>query len=223
MSFSTKKLVPFIYAIPLLMCLIALNQIRMAKRQHLDPWKGGGFGMFASNVSTGSRVLVCIGIDKNGQEVRLLPEFQKLDTEKWSKDFEVELKANPTLEKLEKIANALLKKNYLKKLDTEKWSKDFEVELKANPTLEKLEKIANALLKKNYLKKLNQEKQTSAEMLGWDIREAIYIPLREDNLKLDNDVMYSFSTVKTAIYEIRYNSNENTVKFFELIKYHAMK
>ena len=185
MSFSTKKLVPFIYAIPLLMCLIALNQIRMAKRQHLDPWKGGGFGMFASNVSTGSRVLVCIGIDKNGQEVRLLPDFQKLDTEKWSKDF--------------------------------------EVELKANPTLEKLEKIANALLKKNYLKKLNQEKQTSAEMLGWDIREAIYIPLREDNLKLDNDVMYSFSTVKTAIYEIRYNSNENTVKFFELIKYHAMK
>ena len=170
---------------PMLMSLIALNQIRMAKSQHLDPWKGGGFGMFASNVSTGSRVLVCIGIDENGQEVRLLPEFQKLDTEKWSKDF--------------------------------------EVELKANPTLEKLEKIANALLKKKYLKKLNQEKQTAAEVLGWDIREAIYIPLRKDNLKLDNDVMYSFSTVKTAIFEIRYNSNENSVKFFELIKYYAIK
>jgi len=170
---------------PILMCLIALNQIRMAKNYHLSPWNGGGFGMFSTNVTTGSRILVCIGVDDRGNEVRLFPEFQKLDTEKWSKDY--------------------------------------ELELKANPSLDKLQKIANAMLNKNYLQKLNQEKQNVGEFMGWLVNESIYIPLREDKLKLKDEKLHSFNTVKTAIYELRYNSKDNSVKYFELLKYQASK
>jgi len=170
---------------PILMGLIAVNQIRMAKNHHLSQWNGGGFGMFASNVSTDSRVLVCIGIDEMGSEVRLLPEFQKLDTETWSNDF--------------------------------------GLELKAKPSLEKLQKIANALLVKNYVEKLNLEKNSAANLLGWRNNETIYVPLRNDKLKLDGEKLHSFSTVKTAIYERRYSANENSVQFFELMKYQASK
>ena len=170
---------------PLLMGLIAVNQIRMAKNHHLSQWNGGGFGMFASNVSTDSRVLVCIGVNEMGNEVRLSPDFGKLDSEKWSKD-------------------------YMK-------------ELQADPTLDKLEKITRAMLSKNYVEKLNLEKQTAAEFLGWLVNESIYVPLRKDDLKLANDKMHSFETIKASIYERRYNANDNSVQFFELLNYQASK
>jgi hypothetical protein len=170
---------------PILMGLIAVNQIRMAKNYHLSPWIGGGFGMFSTNATPDSRILVCTGVDDSGNEVRLLPDFGKLDTEKWSKDY--------------------------------------EIELKANPSLDKLQKIANALLNKNYLQKLNQEKQTVAEFIGWLVNESIYVPLRKDDLKLANEKMHSFETIKASIYERRYNANDNSVQFFELLNYQASK
>ena len=54
--------------------------------------------MFASNVFNGLKSIgVLLVIDEMGSEVRLLPEFQKLDTETWSNDFGLELKAKPSL------------------------------------------------------------------------------------------------------------------------------
>lgn len=38
-----------------LLIIIALNQIRLAKTSSLSPWWGGGFGMFSSTDSRGTR------------------------------------------------------------------------------------------------------------------------------------------------------------------------
>ena len=40
-----------------LLVVVGLNQLRLARTDHLSPWSGGGFGMFASDDSPGSRHL----------------------------------------------------------------------------------------------------------------------------------------------------------------------
>ena len=42
---------------PLLLVAVALNQLRLSATESLSPWSGGGFGMFASTDSPGSRHL----------------------------------------------------------------------------------------------------------------------------------------------------------------------
>lgn len=42
---------------PLLLVTVALNQFRLVSSESLSPWSGGGFGMFASADSPGSRHL----------------------------------------------------------------------------------------------------------------------------------------------------------------------
>lgn len=42
---------------PLLLVVVALNQFRLFATESLSPWSGGGFGMFASTDSPGSRHL----------------------------------------------------------------------------------------------------------------------------------------------------------------------
>ena len=37
------------YVSPLLLCLIAVAQLRLTRTESLTPWKGGGFGMFSTN------------------------------------------------------------------------------------------------------------------------------------------------------------------------------
>jgi hypothetical protein len=52
-SFYLKK---FLCYLPIfLLIIIALNQIRLAKTSSLSPWWGGGFGMFSSTDSRGTR------------------------------------------------------------------------------------------------------------------------------------------------------------------------
>jgi hypothetical protein len=44
---SWRELAPLAPAI--LLCIIAVAQLRLTRTEHLTPWKGGGFGMFSTN------------------------------------------------------------------------------------------------------------------------------------------------------------------------------
>lgn len=53
-----------------LLIVVALNQLRLVQSDHLSPWSGGGFGMFASVDSPGSRHLhIFLENDSVRQEV----------------------------------------------------------------------------------------------------------------------------------------------------------
>jgi hypothetical protein len=52
----THHLKKYLCYLPIfLLVIIALNQIRLAKTSSLSPWWGGGFGMFSSTDSRGTR------------------------------------------------------------------------------------------------------------------------------------------------------------------------
>jgi len=163
------------------MCLVAINQIRMVKSNHLAPWCGGGFGMFSSNTSPESRAVVCFGYDESGQKHRILLDLDQLDSVKWPKNF--------------------------------------LYELHSNPSEEMLKKIAKALLQKNFVKRLNFKKHSAGLVLGWKIDEPIYTPIKNDLFKLQNESVFTFNTIETAVYELNYNAMENSVKFSQLLNY----
>lgn len=52
---------------------IALLQLGLSHFGTLTPWKGGGFGMFASVDSLGMRVVSCEGVTHSGETIRILP------------------------------------------------------------------------------------------------------------------------------------------------------
>ena len=52
------RLKPFLGRLPvLLLIVVGLNQLRLTQSEYLSAWSGGGFGMFASVDSPGSRHL----------------------------------------------------------------------------------------------------------------------------------------------------------------------
>lgn len=52
--------------VPGIAALIAVAQVIAATRGHLSPWKGGGFGMFASRASPGQRYVRITAVDGAG-------------------------------------------------------------------------------------------------------------------------------------------------------------
>jgi hypothetical protein len=55
----------------LLLCAVAINQIRLVWDHDLDPWKGGGFGMFST--TAGGRVRhTHLFLETNGEEVEVM-------------------------------------------------------------------------------------------------------------------------------------------------------
>lgn len=58
-----------------IMCLVAAVQVYLATAHHLSPWKGGGFGMFASTDDPGSRFIECVGQTTDGQDVVIRGAF----------------------------------------------------------------------------------------------------------------------------------------------------
>lgn len=62
------------YVLPgLVLVAIAGNQIRLAYTADLTPWKGGGFGMFASADRGVMRLIRIVAIARNGRERSLRP------------------------------------------------------------------------------------------------------------------------------------------------------
>ena len=54
-------------AAPALLLAVAAVQLALTRTSHLSPWKGGGFGMFATLDGPGSRRLSCECIDAAGE------------------------------------------------------------------------------------------------------------------------------------------------------------
>lgn len=68
MPIRTKLL---ILAPTILLCAIAARQFWLATTDTLSPWKGGGFGMFATNDSPGNRFVRITGFTSEGEQVRV--------------------------------------------------------------------------------------------------------------------------------------------------------
>lgn len=52
-----------------LCCVVAARQFWAATERSLSPWKGGGFGMFATTDNPSARVVHCAGVTAEGEEV----------------------------------------------------------------------------------------------------------------------------------------------------------
>jgi hypothetical protein len=61
------------FAAPALLCVVAARQIALVRTERLTPWKGGGFGMFAT-VESGATRIVKIRLERrDGEKVLALP------------------------------------------------------------------------------------------------------------------------------------------------------
>jgi hypothetical protein len=64
---------------PALLIAVALQQIALASLQDLNPWKGGGFGMFSTTDRGGLRDVRAFALTAEGQErLPIPPEFDTL-------------------------------------------------------------------------------------------------------------------------------------------------
>lgn len=75
-------------SVPVVMSIVALNQQRLAHTGPLNPWKGGGFGMFSNPESPPiNRAFSASGITWDGQQVEIALPYGK----QWTR-----LRNNPT-------------------------------------------------------------------------------------------------------------------------------
>lgn len=72
---AAPRVLPLIPAA--LLALVAVHQIHLARSQDLDPWQGGGFGMFSTGVERHTHVFVTEG-DRR-LEVDLPDELEDLE------------------------------------------------------------------------------------------------------------------------------------------------
>ena len=70
----------FVALLPtVVLTVLAINQIRLTQSDALTPWKGGGFGMFASNDSRGNRfVRMFVSAPDRNEELALPPSLEDL-------------------------------------------------------------------------------------------------------------------------------------------------
>ena len=96
-----------IFAVPAAAILVAICQMSMALGGTLTPWKGGGFGMFASLDTPPNRKIVVWARDRNDLEYRVTVPFGR-----WpgfpSRAFAAQLEAMPTDAQLRVLARAVL-------------------------------------------------------------------------------------------------------------------
>ena len=60
------------FGVPMLALGVASTQMMCATQGTLTPWKGGGFGMFASIDGPGTRVLATQAVDDSGNQYRVV-------------------------------------------------------------------------------------------------------------------------------------------------------
>ena len=66
------------WAVPILLCVVACLQIYLAMTKSLSPWKGGGFGMFSTVDSPDARFLRIYLINGTEETSILLPDSLKM-------------------------------------------------------------------------------------------------------------------------------------------------
>lgn len=84
---------------PILLCAVALNQLRLVHSASLSPWKGGGFGMFATVDSPGARFLRIDLVGRDREIPVAVPESLRSRLQ--------EIRAIPTRERADALARAL--------------------------------------------------------------------------------------------------------------------
>lgn len=93
-----------ILAPTILLCVIAARQFWLATTGTLSPWKGGGFGMFATNDSPGNRFVRMTGLTSEGERVRVSVGSARLGLRP---DLMGRLRSYPSEHDLRSLADAL--------------------------------------------------------------------------------------------------------------------
>lgn len=86
------------YAIPALLVLVALRQTFLAHERGLSPWKGGGFGMFASLDRNETRLIRCYLKTGSGDVAIRLPRTGRVSR------LASRVRSMPTRERLDALA-----------------------------------------------------------------------------------------------------------------------
>lgn len=98
--------------VPTLLTLVAVAQLWLATFHHLTPWKGGGFGMFATLDGIPSRFIVITATDDSGEVflVRLsAPAIDGLDG--FSRPQLTRLRALPSVAMKQELARTVVNAN----------------------------------------------------------------------------------------------------------------
>jgi len=98
------------YVVPGLLCLIAASQFATAQITHLTPWKGGGFGMFATTDMPGMRTLSIEGYTDDGEWVVLYAERVLYDLDK---QLYPRLQSYPSQKRLREIGEKLIDATFI--------------------------------------------------------------------------------------------------------------
>jgi hypothetical protein len=93
--------------VPAMLCVVAAGQMACASLGHLSPWKGGGFGMFASLDRPDNRFLVvsAIGVDANKYRITIATDI--VGSEYLTASYLNKTKTYPTHARLVSIAEAV--------------------------------------------------------------------------------------------------------------------
>ena len=107
---------------PLVLVAVALVQIFLTSRTGLTPWKGGGFGMFATTDATGFRyVRLFVDAPDRSEELEVPPSLE---------DLAARAQALPSTAQLDQLARATAarerrKKRAVEMVRVEVWRIDF--------------------------------------------------------------------------------------------------
>ncbi len=94
-----------LYSVPVLLCLTAGTQRFMAASHDLNPWKGGGYGMFSDIHRTHYRVIALKPVDENNiGYVITVPKLFERDMDA--------TRALPTTSRLEALGERLLQQEW---------------------------------------------------------------------------------------------------------------
>jgi hypothetical protein len=103
-----------------IMTLVALLQIYLAHTARLDPWKGGGFGMFSTTEGGPNRHVHVYLSGVAGEE--------RIDTPDSLEDLEHRVRTLPTTSRMQEFARALSAARSYRFVRVEVWDTDFDPE-----------------------------------------------------------------------------------------------
>ncbi len=111
--------------VPILMILVFLNQVRLNIYGTLNPWRGGGFGMFAAIDSPRERILDCRGITEEGDTAIIILDVSNME-QNWGleRDLLTKLISMPSQSQLDRLAEKLIELNYIRPEESKARSSD---------------------------------------------------------------------------------------------------
>lgn len=102
------------------MTVVALFQIHLAHTERLDPWKGGGFGMFSTTEGGPHRHVHAYVSNVAGEE--------RIDTPVSLEGLEERVRTLPTTSRVQRFARALAAANSHRAVRIEVWDTNFDPE-----------------------------------------------------------------------------------------------